>query len=468
MATSGIPPVPPLPPELLPLARWLESLRQVENAETNGSAAIYINVKDYGAKGDGATNDYASIQAAMTYATTYGGTVFFPAGTYICNSALVMDTGTSWAHYGPRCNLKGAGSANTRIRCNAANIQFLTLGGFGAQYHIDIDGLTFQGPGFVDNTGQPAVDGTGTGTALRVQASSDMSIRNCVFSGWGTGMNITDSFLILMENVYVTANLYGIQMDTTIYAHPNAITFIGCAIGGNTNYAISAKIATTINMHGGSIEGNGNGGSGSFVGGIYVSAGTDGVATLNLNGVYFEGNSGIADVYIDGLANSSSSSISGCTFNRIFNTAYVTNNIVLNSASGQTNILAITGCGFGGFNTYVPSASRPYILTTGAGTPGLSWMGCYFNNAIETPLVSGNAIPNASNFFGFLASTSGMGTTQLFLSSSAGPVPGSTLSLGNSVSGSASAGGATLPTNPATFLILYAGTTQYKIPLYNS
>jgi hypothetical protein len=42
-----------------------------------------INVKQYGAAGDGATDDTAAIQAAIDAVPASGGTVMFPAGTYI-------------------------------------------------------------------------------------------------------------------------------------------------------------------------------------------------------------------------------------------------------------------------------------------------------------------------------------------------------------------------------------------------
>lgn len=57
-----------------------------------------LNVKDFGAKGDGTTDDTAAIQAAIDYAVATGRrSVYFPAGTYIVTSPLhaQVETGTT-------------------------------------------------------------------------------------------------------------------------------------------------------------------------------------------------------------------------------------------------------------------------------------------------------------------------------------------------------------------------------------
>ena len=55
--------------------------------------SIYFNVMDYGATGNGSTDDVVSIQAAITAAAVAGGTVWFPIGTYKITDTLNMANG---------------------------------------------------------------------------------------------------------------------------------------------------------------------------------------------------------------------------------------------------------------------------------------------------------------------------------------------------------------------------------------
>ena len=54
----------------------------------------YVSVKDFGAVGDGVTDDTAEIQAAISAAATTGKTLFFPAGTYLVTTLALPQQGS--------------------------------------------------------------------------------------------------------------------------------------------------------------------------------------------------------------------------------------------------------------------------------------------------------------------------------------------------------------------------------------
>lgn len=219
MATSNnIAPVPPLPGELDQLARWLDQLRS--RVSTGSGGSDYINVKDspYNAKGDGVTDDSAAIQAALTYATTNGGTVFFPSGSYVCATPLVLDnTATGPVFTGPRCNIMGSGSANTRLIYPSGSGSLLTIGNAQLQYHITISGLYLEGPG----GGTP-----GTGTAMTVDSALFFSLQDVRVTGFALGMTGTDIYNLYIANSTFAYNVAGMDLQVGTYTHPNADTFV--------------------------------------------------------------------------------------------------------------------------------------------------------------------------------------------------------------------------------------------------
>lgn len=76
-------------------------------SEIVGLTGQYFNVTEYGATGDGVTDDYTAIASAITAASSAGaGIVYFPAGTYLVSQTLRRPSAVS---------MLGAGVAGTII-----------------------------------------------------------------------------------------------------------------------------------------------------------------------------------------------------------------------------------------------------------------------------------------------------------------------------------------------------------------
>lgn len=124
----------------------------------------WINVKQRGAKGDGTTDDWSIIQAALTAAQP-GDTIYLPAGTYRTSAPLVVPPGVTLrgAHGDHFDNLTGWTQVNARIKplptfTGVACILILDapLGGYAAKsceqrlLDLTLDGTALPGGNAVD------------------------------------------------------------------------------------------------------------------------------------------------------------------------------------------------------------------------------------------------------------------------------------------------------------------------------
>ncbi len=88
-----------------------------------------INIKDFGAIGDGATDDSRKIQDALDAVPAGGATVFFPAGTYKYSSQLNINKADTNLVFQPGAKLLKDTSLSTEhsIRVRAANVTFVDM-----------------------------------------------------------------------------------------------------------------------------------------------------------------------------------------------------------------------------------------------------------------------------------------------------------------------------------------------------
>lgn len=100
-----------------------------------------VNVLDFGATGDGVTNDAVAIQAAIDFAAANNTSLYFPEGVYAHTSTLVWKNGVRY--FGPNVNVSNTkGAVLTYTGTNDAN-QINNPINASTFASIRIEGLTF-------------------------------------------------------------------------------------------------------------------------------------------------------------------------------------------------------------------------------------------------------------------------------------------------------------------------------------
>jgi hypothetical protein len=165
-----------------------------------------VSVKDFGATGDGSTDDTVAIQAALTAGA--GKSVYFPAGTYITSAGLNVSANTYV--YGD------GGTANISVQPTASAATYnqgLVITGSG----ITIAGLKISGTNEFSFVG-----GVRTGYASAISMNGTPSINidilECQIFGWGWGV-----YLRRVSNYRIVGNrCWGGDQTSTTVPSPDA------------------------------------------------------------------------------------------------------------------------------------------------------------------------------------------------------------------------------------------------------
>jgi hypothetical protein len=211
---------------------------------TGGSAARTLaarfsdvsNAKDYGAKGDGVTDDTAAIQRWLAAVGSSGGTGYVPSGSYLISNAITQTLS------GVSLSFRGAGAGNTRFLFTGSSNGLVftlkrALGVWGAARVSDISivrvqtapaqanvGLSIivdptQGVDYFGNSGvsdifvqgsSPGVNAWATGILL--QDTTSFEIRNTYIRGPGASSAGTDSGISI---VGTGPSMFSVQTDIT-------------------------------------------------------------------------------------------------------------------------------------------------------------------------------------------------------------------------------------------------------------
>jgi len=147
----------------------------------------WISVKDYGAMGDGVTDDTAAIQRAINdrWATQDFSCIRFPAGVYLVSNTIYVLPNVSLIGEGSQATILkmfSAGSSTTCVISTADSIgqtgTSIGLSNAVLPNNITIQGIT------IDTTQNSSIDG------IKLQRSSEVLISDLsVIGNWTTGQN---------------------------------------------------------------------------------------------------------------------------------------------------------------------------------------------------------------------------------------------------------------------------------------
>ena len=140
-----------------------------------------VSVKDFGAVGDGTTNDASAIQAAID---TGKGTIFFPAGTYLVNTSLNLKL--------KYVALIGDGTTKTIIKAGSAITNLVDV-----EETSDVIVSPFR----LENL---TIDGNSLATnGISIRYRHTFNLTNLVIQGCTVGIKEKDTWLNCHENVRV-------------------------------------------------------------------------------------------------------------------------------------------------------------------------------------------------------------------------------------------------------------------------
>lgn len=230
---------------LLGHIRTFNSKHQIKQPTPPVQAVSYVNVRDFGAVGNGVTDDTGAIQNAINAAQASGQGVLFPAGNYL-HTGVITANGVS---------LIGVGSAST-IVANNPNASAVILTGVAPSIQNLVINTVPAASGFITflnvNTSSLAVVGAQNFFVQGIAVNQGLGKKGCFLlqSTVGQVSNVTfnssgDSVLdlgVLIEsctNVSIVNNLFlkeGQAISVGIYS-----TFVSQAV---------AIIANTINFTG--------------------------------------------------------------------------------------------------------------------------------------------------------------------------------------------------------------------------
>ena len=202
----------------------------------------YVNVKDFGAKGDGLTNDTVAVQAALDSGS---GCVWFPAGTYMLNRCKIPSNTIVMGDYP---TLKAIGSSVTTEKTIFTNKSDGTIGGYNANENIVLKNLIIDGNwdsvswattvafSHCKNVfiSECVFKNVSQFHMIEINGSKHVKIENCYFSNYGKDSGYTE--MVQLDKAWGEEGFpwFG-PYDNTICSD---IEICGCSFEGNPDLRV--------------------------------------------------------------------------------------------------------------------------------------------------------------------------------------------------------------------------------------
>lgn len=244
---------------------------QVLHTNPSGTAVVFgaplfVNVKDFGAVGNGTTDDTAAIQAAhdSIVASGQSGTLLIQPGTYKCTAGLTVNVSfVSVLGESAVLNFSTMTSGSAITFIGSSSNAYAGNPYYNADKYIS--NLTLIGNGFGGSViGFRFYSATEPGP-------SHFKVYNCNISQFGTGISIdANSYLLSFfgTDVWICGTAVDIPSATN---SGERILFSGCALF-NSNYGITCESAIAdIHYTGGSVDGMANAYFQLSAGNLYVT-----------------------------------------------------------------------------------------------------------------------------------------------------------------------------------------------------